>query len=305
MEELRKKLEEESKRIELQKGVGFPLKNLINHVVRRAENDEAYRESVLASDFVETLIYVVESFQKIIVETEDCIVPDDDAYQILDEWYERSDEREALLKGIGDTKHKQCSSRNIFISSSYLAKSNIDKMQEDFKNLTAVQFLIKKYYKEPVKSKYTPQLTKTASKPVQKNNQLSLDLFGTDNADTEKEENNVTEVSVEEPKSEEVTSPALPAAAEPETKEAVTLAAEDTEEVSTSVEEDTETPEVSMEQASKEEVFEAVTQAADNAEENIQAPLDREEGAYQVIKPSSSKSKRKEVEGQFDLFGLL
>lgn len=292
MEELRKKLEEESKRIELQKGVGFPLKNLIDHVVQRAENDEAYCESVLASDFAETLIYVVETFQKIIVETEDCIVPDDDAHQILDEWYERSDEREALLKGIGDTKHKLCSSHNIFLSSSYLTKNNLDKMQESFKGLTAINFLIKKYYKEPIKSTYKP--SKTVPKTTKKtDNQFSLDIYGTENADEKQEEKAVKEVDKEVTKSEEKISPAAT-----ETKDDIATSA------TTSAEEK---PNASEETQKEKEVTEKEElQAVDNSSnETIQEPLCKEEWARQVIKSPTGKSKRKEVEGQFDLFGLL
>ncbi len=282
MEELRKKLEEEAKRIELQKDVGLPLENFINHVIKRAENDEAYCESVLSSDFAEVLIYTVEAYQKIIVETEKCMIPDDEAYQIMDEWYERRDEREVLLNGIGDTKHDQCRSRNIFLSSSYLTKDNLDKMQESFKSLIAVNFLIKKYYKEPVKSKYTPSKSNKKT-----DNQLSLDIYGTENTDKKQEEKTVVEVEKEIQKSEDVTSPAAI-----ETKDGIATSA------STCAEEK---PIPEEKQKEKEEL-----QAVDNSSsETIQDPLYKGKEAHQVIKSPTGKSKRKEVEGQFDLFGLL
>lgn len=186
MEKIKLKLEKEAEKVSFDKRVGFPLKAIMKHVMEKADADEGYKSRIISTDFGETLVYIAEYMIKEVVESEESFVPDEVVYSALDKWILEDDKRSTLLEVVANVKHPQMRSRNPFFETGFLSKANLEKMDDDFKKLPAVEMLIKKYY---VETKSAPtRSAKTIVKKKETEQPSLLDMMTGDvPADSEKD----------------------------------------------------------------------------------------------------------------------
>lgn len=322
MEILKGKLEIEAECVKFDKNSGFPLKAIIAYVLKKASTDKEYYENVVKDSFAATLVYIAEYLLKEIIESEEVMVPDEVVYNTLDRWFMEKEQRTEFISVLKDIKHPQCKNRNPFFESNFLSKDNLEKMNKDFKELPMMEMFIKKYYVEPKTytpskstKKYTPPVTKKPKEPT---------LF--DMLDENKEE--VVETMVEEKTAnivEDARTEEVPSAKKSETgpvkdidavpMETTSLADVVTGNVPKPTEEEIEAAMQEMQESEDEEIpkeepsEEVSSEIKEEEDENNSVPAKEEvKEAVQIPKSAaqkSSKSKKQQMEGQFDLFSMF